>query len=50
MLLRTAAHIHQTARSEMIIHLLEHQALGDKVPARTFERLKREIREQGDEL
>ena len=39
-----------TARSGMIIHLLEHQALGDKVPARAFERLKREIREQGDEL
>lgn len=39
-----------TTRSVMISHLREHQANGDKVPDRTFERLEREIAEQGDEM
>ena len=39
-----------TTRSGMIAHLREHQANGDKVPDRTFERLEREIAEQGDEM
>lgn len=39
-----------TLRSGMIAHLREHQEKGDKVPDYTFERLEREIREQGDEM
>lgn len=39
-----------TTRTGMILHLLEHRKKGDKVPARAFERLGREIGEEGDEL
>lgn len=40
-------HIYGT-RTEMIAHLREHQQRGDKVPDRAFERLYREIGEEGD--
>ena len=39
-----------TTRSGMIAHLRWHLREGDRVPERTFERLEREIAEQGDEM
>jgi hypothetical protein len=39
-----------TTRTGMIGHLLDHRRRGDKVPARAFERLGREIGEEGDDV
>ena len=36
-------------RQDMIAHLEEHRASGDKVPERAFERLRREIAEEAQE-
>ena len=37
-------------RSGMIAHLREHQEKGDRVPGYAFERLEREIQDEGDEI
>ena len=37
-----------TTRTEMIAHLQTHLQKGEKVPVRAFERLQREIEEEGD--
>ena len=39
-----------TTRSGMAAHLRWHLREGDRVPEHTFERLEREIAEQGDEM